>query len=390
MLTTTAVRRALKLVVAGTVLLASITAPAAYAAEPAPAVPPAPSPAPPVSSPAPPAGIRAPPAATQAQSPGVKIDLKTKLTTLDEWDAAVDALTRLSEQVQRSDQIGQDLGGHTLDYYWQLYVFTPATKDGLERLRDQAQKQSVSKDTAGLQRTLDEASVILTAERGKALAVSLFMSAQGPVIFHQYQLGPWLARAPEQDQVGINNKVAATYESLLKELTAILALREPEAAGVTTWRFFGLLVEPAAFFNSERARLIKAQADQPNPVAVAPRKRTDKPCPAPVQPTKGRDKPSLAPGFPSSEEFYPARAKFNDLEGAVTVRASISVTGCIERAEVVGTSGVAELDEGALSLAMAGSYVPAAAGDKAAPGLLMFRVKFEQPDAFDPAHSPPK
>jgi TonB family protein len=153
---------------------------------------------------------------------------------------------------------------------------------------------------------------------------------------------------------------------------------------------FGLVVEPAAFFNSERARLIKAQADLPNPVAVGPRKRTDKPCPAPVQPAKGRDKPSLAPGFPSSEEFYPARAKFNDLEGAVTVRVSISATGCVERAEVVGTSGVAELDEGALSLAMAGSYVPAAAGDKGAPGLLMFRVKFEQPAAFDPAHTPQK
>jgi hypothetical protein len=54
----------------------------------------------------------------------------------------------------------------------------------------------------------------------------------------------------------------------------------------------------------------------------------------------------------------------------------------------VGTSGVAELDEGALNLAMAGSYLPAAAGDKAAPGTLMFRVKFEQADAFDPARGP--
>jgi TonB family protein len=348
------------------VILASVTATAAAPAAPATAAPAA------VPSPA-------------QQSRGVQIDLKTKLTTLDEWDSSVDALNGLAERIRLADQVGNDLGGHNLDYYWQLYVFTPATKETLERLRDQAQKQSVSKDTAGLQRTLDEASAILNAERGKALAVSLFMSAQGPVIFHQYQLGPWLARAPEQDRAAINDKVAATYERLLKELMDVIALREPEAAGVTTGRFFGLLVEPAAFFNAARARLIKAQADLPNPVPVSARARADKPCPAPVQPTQGHDKPSLAPGFPSSEEFYPPRAKFNDLEGAVTLRVSISATGCIERAEIAGTSGVAELDEGALNLAMAGSYVPAAAGGKAVPGTLMFRVKFEQAEAFEPA-----
>jgi TonB family protein len=330
---------------------------------------------------APAAAIQGSPA--QPPQRPLQIELKVKLTTLDQWDAEVDSNARLSWQVQESAQGRQDLGGHDLSYYWQLYVFTPATKETLEQLRDKAQKQSVAKDTVGLDRTLDEAAALLTAERGKALAVSFFLQAQSPVIYHQYQLGPWLARASEQDREGINNRVAATYDRLSKELAEVVKLGEPETAQVTAGRFFGLLVEPAAFFNSERSRLIKAQADLPTPVVVEPRTRGDKPCPPPVPPAKGRDKPTLGPDFPSSEDFYPPTVKFNDVEGTVTLRVSISATGCIERAEVVGTSGVAELDEGALNLAMAGSYIPMATGDKGAPGTLMFRVKFEQTDAFD-------
>ena len=376
------------LCVAGNAILA-FAAVVSWAAAPTPSSKPDAGAKPPsTSAVAPAAG--APAAATsapQAQSldPSLQTDVKVKLTSLDQWDAQVDALTQLAWQVHGGGQSGTDLGGHDLDYYWQRHVFTPKTKESLEQLRDKAQKQSVSKDTAGLQRTLDEASAILTAERGKAFAVTLLLSAQSPVSYHLAQLGPWLARATDQDRDGIQQRVAATYDRLQQELEQVVTLREPESPRATAARYFQLLVEPSAFFNAERARLIKAQADQPNPVRVEPRTRGNKPCPAPVQPTKGRDKPALAPDFPSSEDFYPRTVKFNNVEGVVTLRVSISATGCIERAEIAGTSGVAELDEGALNLAMAGSYVPAAAGDKPAPGTMMFRVKFEQSDASAPA-----
>lgn len=325
-----------------------------------------------------------PPAAPAAPAPAQKpADQKVKITTLEEWDNAIDGLMTITAVVYNS-QTSQDLGGHNMDYYWQQHVLTAATKEKLEALRDKAQKQSVAKDTAGLQKSLDEASALLTAERAKASAINTFLNAQQPVIYHQYQLGPWLTRATDADRAAINDRVAATYQRLSQELDSVMKLNEPEAAGVTVQRFYKLIAEPVAFFNSERARLVKAQADAPSPIAVpAARTRGDKACPAPTQPTKGRDKPGLAPDFPSSESFYPADAKQNDVEGAVTLRVAVSETGCIQRAEVAGTSGVARLDEAALDLAMAGSYVPAAgAGDKATAGTMMFRVKFEQPDAF--------
>jgi TonB family protein len=340
---------------------------------------------PPVTPPTPPPATPAtPPAPTAAAAPK-PASLKIKLTSLEEWDTQIDALVRLSYQVNGS-QGGQDLGGHDLQYYWQQYVFAPATKEKLETLRETAQKQSVAKDTAGLQRTLDEASTILSGEHAKAYIVSLFLTAQDPVIYHQYQLGPWLARATDADRQGINDRVTATYAQLSKELDEAVKQHDIEKLGATAQSFNKHLAEPIAFFNTERARLVKTQAELPNPVAVSARTRGNEPCPAPVPPAKGRDKPGLGPDFPSSEAFYPATAKTNDVEGSVTLRATISETGCIQRAEVVGTSGVAELDDGALKLAMAGRYVPGAgAGDKGTAGTMMFRVKFEQPDPFNTA-----
>jgi TonB family protein len=366
--------RAPSCAIAAMLILTALTDSSLAQQAPPPATPPASAPAPVPQAPA--------PAPSAAPKP---VSLKVKLTSLEEWDTQIDALVRLSYQVYGS-QGGQDLGGHDLQYYWQQHVFTPATKENLEMLRDKAQKQSVAKDTAGLQKTLDEASAILTTEHAKAYIISLFLSAQDPVVYHQYQLGPWLARAGDADRQGINDRVTSTYEVLAKELDQALKQPDIEKLGATSQSFLAHLSEPLAFFNAERARLVKAQAELPNPVAVAALTRDKEPCPAPVQPTKGRDKPGLGADFPSSEAFYPATAKLNDVEGSVTLRATISETGCIQRAEVVGTSGVAELDEGALKLAMAGKYVPAAGpGDKGVAGSMMFRIKFEQPDPFHSA-----
>jgi TonB family protein len=317
-----------------------------------------------------------------AQPAAKPADLHVKITSLEEWDNAVDSLTNLTALVYNTPS-SQDLGGHDVQYYWQQYILTAAAKEKLDTLRDKAQKQSVAKDTAGLQKSLDEASTLVTAERARAFVISTFINAQGPVIYHQYQLAPWLTRATDADRAGINERVATTYARLSQEFEAVVKLPQPETQGAISQRFYKLIAEPVAFFNAERARLVQAQAEQPNPVPVAARTRGNKPCPAPVPPVKGRDRPGLAPDFPSSEAFYPAAAKLNDVQGAVTLRVEISETGCIQRAEVKGTSGVAQLDESALDLAMAGSYVPAAgAGDKPKEGILLYRVKFEQPDPF--------
>jgi TonB family protein len=364
------------LVFATAALVLSLSSPSVVVAQAKPQKPAASASPPPAAPPA------VPPAPTVDASHSQQYDLRVNLKSLEEWDSTVDALTNLTYQVNNS-QTSQDLGGHDLSYYWEQNVMTAPTKEKLDSLRDTAQKQSVAKDTAGLQKTLDAAATILTAERVKAFAVSVFMNAQAPVVYHQYQLGPWLARATDQDRQGVNDRVSATYTQLAKALDEVLKLHEPENPAITVQRFFKLIADPVTFFNSERERLVKAQGSLPSPVSVTPRTRGDKACPPPVSASKGHDKPSLGPDFPAADTYYPPAAKANGVEGAVTLRVSISESGCIQRAEVAGTSGVAELDDAALNLAMAGNYVPAAgAGDKGTAGTMLFRVRFQEPEVF--------
>jgi TonB family protein len=68
------------------------------------------------------------------------------------------------------------------------------------------------------------------------------------------------------------------------------------------------------------------------------------------------------------------------MEGAVLVRVLVSDTGCPERAEVARTSGAAELDDGALALALDGVYVPRAREGVVLPGETTFRVSFQLND----------
>jgi periplasmic protein TonB len=146
---------------------------------------------------------------------------------------------------------------------------------------------------------------------------------------------------------------------------------------ITVLKELGTSTIPALkALNARRLRLVSEQAEQSNPIALSAVTRSTA-CPAPVAPVAGKEKPTLGQDFPSSEDYYPWMSKTAQAEGKVTVRATISDTGCVVRAEISGTSGVRDLDQGALALAMDGSYAPGSKDGKAVPGELMFRINFE-------------
>ena len=68
------------------------------------------------------------------------------------------------------------------------------------------------------------------------------------------------------------------------------------------------------------------------------------------------------------------------VEGPVVVRVKVSATGCMERAEVTGSSGADELDEAALLLAEQYSYLPAAKDGKAISASMPFKIQFRLND----------
>ena len=84
-------------------------------------------------------------------------------------------------------------------------------------------------------------------------------------------------------------------------------------------------------------------------------------------------------GFPNTEDYYPAAAIRQGLEGATIVRSCVDEKGRLTGAPTMAqSSGIASLDEGALKLAKAGSghYRPATEDGQPVSSCFDFRVTF--------------
>jgi protein TonB len=78
----------------------------------------------------------------------------------------------------------------------------------------------------------------------------------------------------------------------------------------------------------------------------------------PVAPRVSNKTPPKGKRFPDTEDYYPAASKRLGEEGVSTVRMCVAPTGKLAEAPTIThSSGSARLDEGAISLAKAASYV---------------------------------
>ena len=100
--------------------------------------------------------------------------------------------------------------------------------------------------------------------------------------------------------------------------------------------------------------------------------------PAPPARTSVRKHATTAKNFPNSEDYYPAASKRLNEEGAPTVRVCVGANGKVTSAPTIAqSSGSARLDEGALSLARAGRYVPGSEDGKPIDDCFEFRIRFQ-------------
>jgi TonB family protein len=302
-------------------------------------------------------------------------ELTTPTTTLGRWDETIDWITRTA-WLAETLAVAPDKNGRSFKSDWSANVLTPEVKSRLDELRAKAQEYSAAGNDAELKRVIAEASPILSDQMHQAFMVTSYWTLQVAVQTHLSLLKPWVDRASVEDRKALEERVAVSRDLLARDYEQQLREKTYDDSrfrqlGENSARAVDLL-------NSERLRLVSAQASLPNPLPVAPRTRTAD-CPEAAAPIEGREKPGLGANFPSSEDYYPLQSKRLGITGTVTVRVVLSETGCVQAAEVTGTSGARELDEGALALALEGRYTPGSSGGKAVPGILAFRVKFEQP-----------
>jgi len=297
--------------------------------------------------------------------------------SLDDWDAIMNLLARSASQIHENDRGENKIAGQSLSAYWDQYLLVPEQKSKLDALRDKARVQAEAGNQKGVDAALAEVTPLLAAERYKAAVLLAFSYAAGSVTYQRTLLDPWIKRAPPAELTSADQQADAGYNALIKALADSVRAKKYESG--YTKLFTDTSRNSLSALNAQRLRLVKEQASLPNPIGIPPVSRLTS-CPDPVPPAKDRERPSLGSGFPSSEEFYPALAKRAQVQGAVTLLTSITDTGCLARAEIAESSGDRTLDQGALELAMAGSFVPGSIDGHSIPGEMKFRVKFELQD----------
>jgi TonB family protein len=106
------------------------------------------------------------------------------------------------------------------------------------------------------------------------------------------------------------------------------------------------------------------------------------PVPAPIPPPQATRLVLGGPGagFPSTEDYYPAVARRLGETGAATIRVCVNPLGRLTSdPTLLQSSGSAQLDEGALRLARAGSghYRPSTENGRPVTACYAFRIKFQ-------------
>lgn len=301
----------------------------------------------------------------------------SRITSVQEWDSIVESLRRGAWTARSlSDVFGKDTRGRTLDDDWNEFVVAREVLTQLDGLREKAAAQMATSDSAGLQETFNDASSLLATQVHAAAIVMTYWPAEVAVGYHRSILDPWLDLAPGEQKKEVGDHIAATMQSLVKTLEDGLTEADFE-------RRIGLVNALATqrrtaneYYNQQRRALMEKLAKLPDAPQLRSRKRQSA-CPPAVMPLAGQAIPSLAKDNVSPSENYPPNARVADVEASVVLQVSISETGCMEFAQIIETSGVEDLDEGALLWAERAKFVPAEKDNKPAAGTMPFRFSYQ-------------
>jgi TonB family protein len=230
-----------------------------------------------------------------------------------------------------------------------------------------------------MQKSLDHAAVLVEAERYRVTVLALYWWFQPLIEAHQQNLEALEARLPADDAAARRARVTPAEQAFASALaTAMSAATEDIARQDAAGEALLAAVQPVfAAYNQERGQLAGLVSAQERSAGKARLSRVrEGACPDAVPPS-GNGKARPGPGFPNAESFYPLTSKRQYFEGAIIIAADIAASGCIEKAEVRTSSGVDELDAGALELALQGNYVPAGHDQQGVASTLVFRILFK-------------
>jgi TonB family protein len=292
---------------------------------------------------------------------------------------AIDVLRRTVWGAYSAATPLSDGRGRTLQQDVDAWLMRKEVTTQLDALLAAAQKAEAVNAPAEMQKSLDRAAVLVENERYRVTVLALYWWFQPIIEAHRENLEALEARLPADDAAARRARITPAEQAFAAALgTAIGAATEEiakqDAAGEA---LLAAAQSVLAGYNRERGQLAGIVSAQERSAGKPRLSRVrEGTCPEPVPPS-GSDRAHPGPGFPNAESFYPLASKRQYFEGAIVIEADISATGCIEKAAVRTSSGVDELDAGALDLALRGNYVPAGQDKRGVASTLVFRIHFK-------------
>ena len=312
-------------------------------------------------------------------APIFQIPPSPKLDTLAQLDEAIDNVQRMSWQLFSRAQ--PDKQGPTVARDVDRWLLTPEREQQLESLHNKAQTESATGDSRALHATLTEAATLLQQEGYRATVLNQYWGFQELVAIHEANLRALEARLPQDDGASRESRIARVADGLREQLAGSMSADSWGAQASAIEQLNSASQKLLSVYNEERATLAEQldnqQRAQGKEQSIHLR---DSACPEPAAKTSGHEFPSLASGNSAASEFYPTDSRRAQFEGAVTVQAWVSATGCLEKAQVYASSGVAALDEAAIRWTQQAKFLPAESDHKPLAATMRFRVKFKLSD----------
>jgi len=325
---------------------------------------------------------------TVAARPGSETD---SATLLQEWDREQ---IQLRESVWRTygptAALDQDSRGRTIADDLNAWVMTKDVQDRLSNMRAAAQRQLGAGDEQGGRQTLESGRAVVQEQR-RVLSLLNYYWAQRIALNRQRDLWlTWLTLSPDGVAAQSKQWIDPLEANLIRNFLPTTTQAEMTKRVASLKRAY----------DEERIKLAALISDQrvaEGKLAAARERRTA--CPAgPPQPTSHERNGSKSTGNQpvsialdmSPGRFYPEAARRNGVSGSVDLRLTIGSTGCMERAEVLRSSGAEELDQAAIDLSEYVHYLPAKHGDQPIRATYMRSITFQSEAATADSAQPDK
>lgn len=336
------------------------------------ALPPAPAPMQPGLPPQP--FTQPPPLPSRAFSTPVA---RPQFSSVQQLDEALDALRQTSWQLHSMFGSLEDSRGRTAAQDVDRWLLTPAHEAQLKDLRAKAGALSAKGDRRDLIITLNVSTGLVGHEAYMAGMLTTYWSLWSLVAQHMANLQGIAARispaVPPKDAAldAMAPSVARDYEEAMAAGSAAMQAADIERLNNDRRNLLRALNEARTRY---AARLSEQQRTQGEEAATY---SPDTPCAEPVRQTSGGAWPGFAEGNAAPDSFYPDSSRRAEYEGSVSVTASVSAAGCLQKASVYTSSGVPELDEAAIRWTRQARFLPAEHDHQAVDATLRFVVKFK-------------